>query len=246
MMASGIDQGDRESTKNAVGETTTTTTTTTKTSTRHSLKRRRIRGIKTDSANESRASRSCSVSGCDSCSSEELCEYCGEPKDKEYPEENIGYGTDPAGFPRMAPEVDAAASSNSVPVQDASAWIMSSGFPISLQLGRLQKQLMQQQQEQEQREKERLLKENPPMTHAEPKTVAPRKGVEEANKTMGLSNKASGITCAVCLEPCKDTMVTTCGHVYCNQCICDAIQEQKKCPICRTKLTRSKIHPLYL
>eukprot|EP00729_Bicosta_minor_P015107 gene15107-23302_t len=85
---------------------------------------------------------------------------------------------------------------------------------------------------------------------AKPKETKVSKNVKEGNEKSGLSNDApagpSAITCAVCLEPATNMMVTHCGHVFCNECICDTIKEFKKCPICRTKLTRSKIHPIYL
>jgi len=85
---------------------------------------------------------------------------------------------------------------------------------------------------------------------AKPKETKVSKNVKEGNEKSGLSNDApagpSAITCAVCLELATNMMVTHCGHVFCNECICDTIKEFKKCPICRTKLTRSKIHPIYL
>lgn len=55
--------------------------------------------------------------------------------------------------------------------------------------------------------------------------------VAKANEKAGLSNETpasgKGITCAVCLDACTSMMATTCGHVFCNQCICDSIKEFK-------------------
>ncbi|XP_078358876.1 uncharacterized protein LOC144643486 isoform X2 [Oculina patagonica] len=39
---------------------------------------------------------------------------------------------------------------------------------------------------------------------------------------------------------------TTCGHVFCDQCIRSAVQMQSKCPTCRKKLTLRQLHPIFL
>ena len=53
--------------------------------------------------------------------------------------------------------------------------------------------------------------------------------------------------CAVCLHELGGRLgATTCGHVFCEDCIQTAVRAQHRCPICRTKLTLRQIHPLYL
>jgi DNA-directed RNA polymerase subunit RPC12/RpoP len=50
----------------------------------------------------------------------------------------------------------------------------------------------------------------------------------------------------------KNLMSTFCGHIICNTCVDEhfkASQLKSKtitCPTCRTKITRNKIHVLYL
>lgn len=62
-----------------------------------------------------------------------------------------------------------------------------------------------------------------------------------------------GVTCPVCLDTSQEIrssgrqlFSTTCGHVFCNQCINDSIKTQKRCPSCRKKLTSRQIHPLFI
>ncbi|KAL9092465.1 MAG: hypothetical protein Q9159_000812 [Coniocarpon cinnabarinum] len=39
--------------------------------------------------------------------------------------------------------------------------------------------------------------------------------------------------CTLCLEPMKDPAATTCGHVFCWNCICEWCREKPECPLCR-------------
>ncbi|XP_069140038.1 E3 ubiquitin-protein ligase RNF4-like [Argopecten irradians] len=61
------------------------------------------------------------------------------------------------------------------------------------------------------------------------------------------------VTCPVCLD--SDERITrsgrqlnstTCGHIFCNECIEGAIRSQKRCPTCRKTLSRRQIHPIFL
>jgi len=53
-------------------------------------------------------------------------------------------------------------------------------------------------------------------------------------------------SCAVCLEDVKAPHSTTCGHIYCGECIKNSIKIFKKCPTCNKKLKISHVHPIYL
>ncbi|XP_077212246.1 uncharacterized protein LOC143847336 [Tasmannia lanceolata] len=53
-------------------------------------------------------------------------------------------------------------------------------------------------------------------------------------------------SCAICMGPLVEEMSTTCGHIFCKNCIKAAITAQKKCPTCRRKLTMNNIHRVYL
>ena len=50
--------------------------------------------------------------------------------------------------------------------------------------------------------------------------------------------------CTLCLEPFKDPSVTTCGHVFCWECVHDWVREKAECPLCRQRVMGSKVLPL--
>ncbi|KAJ7392509.1 E3 ubiquitin-protein ligase rnf4 [Desmophyllum pertusum] len=61
------------------------------------------------------------------------------------------------------------------------------------------------------------------------------------------------ITCPICMDDeqtikrrKRKLMSTTCGHVFCDQCIRSAVQMQSKCPTCRKKLSLKQLHPIFL
>ncbi|KAI8811935.1 hypothetical protein BJ742DRAFT_106915 [Cladochytrium replicatum] len=60
----------------------------------------------------------------------------------------------------------------------------------------------------------------------------------------------SPFKCAICLgKPGEKTQLvsTTCGHVYCESCLKDAMKVQKKCPTCRKSLSsKNAVIRLYL
>ncbi|XP_047440605.1 RING finger protein 4 [Mugil cephalus] len=61
------------------------------------------------------------------------------------------------------------------------------------------------------------------------------------------------ISCPVCLdfyseivESGRLVVSTKCGHVFCSQCLRDALTSSRTCPTCRKKLTPRQYHPLYV
>lgn len=68
------------------------------------------------------------------------------------------------------------------------------------------------------------------------------------------SRSAPGtISCPVCLDSYSEivesgrlVVSTKCGHVFCSQCLRDALTSSHRCPTCRTKLTHKQYHPLYV
>jgi peroxin-10 len=50
--------------------------------------------------------------------------------------------------------------------------------------------------------------------------------------------------CTLCLEELKDPSVTTCGHVFCWNCICEWLNERPECPLCRTGVLVQHVLPL--
>ncbi|KAL3851298.1 hypothetical protein ACJIZ3_013180 [Penstemon smallii] len=53
--------------------------------------------------------------------------------------------------------------------------------------------------------------------------------------------------CGICSDPPEDAVVTVCGHVFCNQCLCEhMIGDDSQCPTknCKTYLTMSHVFSL--
>ncbi|XP_055638894.1 uncharacterized protein LOC129776953 [Toxorhynchites rutilus septentrionalis] len=58
---------------------------------------------------------------------------------------------------------------------------------------------------------------------------------------------SNSIICPICFDSIfkKDPSSTICGHLFCYSCISQEIQLRKKCPLCKRKLTRAQVHPIY-
>lgn len=61
------------------------------------------------------------------------------------------------------------------------------------------------------------------------------------------------ISCPVCLDSYSEivesgrlVVSTRCGHVFCSQCLRDALASSHTCPTCRKRLTHRQYHPLYV
>lgn len=50
--------------------------------------------------------------------------------------------------------------------------------------------------------------------------------------------------CTLCLEELKDPSVTTCGHVFCWNCIGEWLMERPECPLCRSQVHKQHVLPL--
>ncbi|KAG2358285.1 hypothetical protein BDR07DRAFT_1418215 [Suillus spraguei] len=49
------------------------------------------------------------------------------------------------------------------------------------------------------------------------------------------TNSLSPYHCRICRrETCEDLTTTTCGHLFCNACITDAVIRDSRCPVCRS------------
>lgn len=55
------------------------------------------------------------------------------------------------------------------------------------------------------------------------------------------------VVCPICFDSIfkKQASSTVCGHLFCFSCIKQEIQMRHKCPLCKRKLARSQIHPIY-
>uniref|UniRef100_A0A336MPX6 CSON005027 protein n=2 Tax=Culicoides sonorensis TaxID=179676 RepID=A0A336MPX6_CULSO len=55
------------------------------------------------------------------------------------------------------------------------------------------------------------------------------------------------LKCPICLcEPMKEPMSLFCGHIFCKDCINDALKIKKKCPTCNKVVAVTKMHRIYL
>jgi hypothetical protein len=57
------------------------------------------------------------------------------------------------------------------------------------------------------------------------------------------------LKCAVCLELASEytkLCSTTCGHIFCMECLESALKQVRKCPICRSKIAKKGYHPLHI
>ncbi|KAI6846756.1 hypothetical protein KC332_g2828 [Hortaea werneckii] len=89
-------------------------------------------------------------------------------------------------------------------------------------------------------QKERLAR----VTHT---AVLPAEGHRyslEDEETMRWIGESQQRKCTLCLEAMKDPSVTTCGHVFCWQCVTDWLREQPMCPLCRQSSLVQHVLPL--
>ncbi|KAM9376181.1 E3 ubiquitin-protein ligase RNF4 [Pholidichthys leucotaenia] len=61
------------------------------------------------------------------------------------------------------------------------------------------------------------------------------------------------VSCPICMDRYVEiirsgrlAVSTRCGHVFCSQCLRDALKVSRTCPNCRARLTSKQYHPLYI
>lgn len=64
---------------------------------------------------------------------------------------------------------------------------------------------------------------------------------------------SGSVSCPICMDGYSEIIQsgrlivsTKCGHVFCSQCIRDALRNVTSCPTCRKKLTAKQYHPIYI
>ncbi|XP_075050356.1 E3 ubiquitin-protein ligase RNF4 [Mixophyes fleayi] len=64
---------------------------------------------------------------------------------------------------------------------------------------------------------------------------------------------AGNVSCPICLDGYSEItqsgrliVSTKCGHIFCSQCLRDALKNVTSCPTCRKKLTHKQYHPIYI
>ncbi|XP_029448060.1 E3 ubiquitin-protein ligase RNF4 isoform X2 [Rhinatrema bivittatum] len=69
-----------------------------------------------------------------------------------------------------------------------------------------------------------------------------------------MSSRSSGtVSCPICMDGYTEIVQsgrlivsTKCGHVFCSQCLRDALRNVSSCPTCRKKLNHKQYHPIYI
>uniref|UniRef100_A0A1B6DJM2 RING-type E3 ubiquitin transferase n=1 Tax=Clastoptera arizonana TaxID=38151 RepID=A0A1B6DJM2_9HEMI len=56
-----------------------------------------------------------------------------------------------------------------------------------------------------------------------------------------LFQTTKGRMCTLCLEERRNVCTTPCGHLFCWTCIMDWLQTQNQCPLCRERITPSRV-----
>ena len=51
------------------------------------------------------------------------------------------------------------------------------------------------------------------------------------------------VSCAVCTEVCMDIVETVCGHLFCSECLTQAVQRKPNCPVCRAPIKDQRPRP---
>ncbi|KAF8608917.1 hypothetical protein BDV93DRAFT_504405 [Ceratobasidium sp. AG-I] len=57
--------------------------------------------------------------------------------------------------------------------------------------------------------------------------------------------RSHGIMCPICLEQAEAATSTLCGHIFCAQCIRQALAISKACPVCKQLNGAWSVHPIY-
>uniref|UniRef100_A0A061RK57 Ubiquitin-protein ligase zinc ion binding protein n=1 Tax=Tetraselmis sp. GSL018 TaxID=582737 RepID=A0A061RK57_9CHLO len=79
------------------------------------------------------------------------------------------------------------------------------------------------------------------------RSVAPQSlARQEARGSGGATPSINSIKCPICLGGIQNMTSTTCGHVFCQECIKQAVKAQKKCPTCRKPIMLRHLHRIYL
>ncbi|XP_053123977.1 E3 ubiquitin-protein ligase RNF4-like [Hemicordylus capensis] len=67
------------------------------------------------------------------------------------------------------------------------------------------------------------------------------------------SVRSGTVNCPICMEGYSEIVhsgrlivSTTCGHIFCSQCLRDALRNANCCPACRRKLNHKQYHPIYI
>ncbi|KAG5672795.1 hypothetical protein PVAND_002888 [Polypedilum vanderplanki] len=68
------------------------------------------------------------------------------------------------------------------------------------------------------------------------------------SQDLSQTSKRIRINCPICLESVIDRnpQSTSCGHIFCKNCLLSALQNAKKCPMCRKGIGKNGYHNIHL
>lgn len=96
----------------------------------------------------------------------------------------------------------------------------------------------------ESNDKEGVFTEKDLLTRLQSRSTISKTQAEAVVATM----KDSGTTCSVCLDAIEAATTTSCGHVFCNECISGVVHstpgDTAPCPICRVPVQESTLMQL--
>ncbi|EQC34934.1 hypothetical protein SDRG_07732 [Saprolegnia diclina VS20] len=86
-----------------------------------------------------------------------------------------------------------------------------------------------------------------PRVVLDPQAQARANALEENRKRERIVEAAKAkMRCPLCLDPYQEMASTTCGHVFCKECITLVVAKIHKCPLCQRKLATRDIHAIFL
>ncbi|XP_053229107.1 E3 ubiquitin-protein ligase RNF4-like [Podarcis raffonei] len=88
--------------------------------------------------------------------------------------------------------------------------------------------------------------------HTQSGALATRKLPREVGRK-DFARSSGTLSCGICIDSYAEIVQsgrlivsTTCGHIFCSQCLSNFLGHANFCPICRRKLTPKEYHPLYM
>ncbi|XP_053229123.1 E3 ubiquitin-protein ligase RNF4-like [Podarcis raffonei] len=88
--------------------------------------------------------------------------------------------------------------------------------------------------------------------HTQSGALATRKLPREVGR-MEFARSSGTLSCGICIDSYAESVQsgrlivsTTCGHIFCSQCLSNFLRHANFCPICRRKLTPKEYHPIYI
>jgi len=69
--------------------------------------------------------------------------------------------------------------------------------------------------------------------------------VEEEKYDYAIELNSSNIRCSICLENIKFPTATSCGHLFCWNCITDYCNKKAECPLCRKPQKKNELACVY-